>query len=472
MGVLCPASRQDVARIVRAAGRYGVKLHAVSCGRNWGFGSSLPPEDGVWLLDLSRLNRISSYQPDTGTIHLEPGVTQIALHRELDRQGGDWFFNVTGAGHSTSVLGNALERGIGYHGQRQHDLLELKVITGRGDLISTRLGAGPDGAAPLGLDLTQLFVQSSLGIVVSARLRLLPRTNGGGAVIARLRNPESSTQFFDAILALKRGGAIAGVPHIANQARIVTTMAPWLPEHKVGEFAEKASSWTAALPISGCRETTQVAFDLIRNRLSDFCEVETIFASRIQENDGKSASPMEQLQQLASGFPSNLALPGVEWTALGKSDIHCSDPELTDAGLIHITPSVASSTAEIQRVLRVVDETSQRLGLSSLPMTVNVVDQIFSVIVISVGFPKTEAAAFRRKARQLEAALRTAKVMPYRIGLGQESWLPEISRSAKDLYRQLRETFDPFDVLAASKYEASYRSVQPAVRPDFAERTA
>jgi 4-cresol dehydrogenase (hydroxylating) flavoprotein subunit len=454
-GLLLPRQGEDVMRIVQAAKRHHVKLHVVSCGRNWGFGSTLPPEDGVWILNLNRLNRVHSYEPDTGTVRIEPGVTQINLFRELDRLGGKWFFNVTGAGHSTSVLGNALERGIGYHGQRQHDLLELEVLTGRGDVIHTRLNAH-HGAAPLGLDLTQLFVQSSFGIVISAKLRLLRRTKGGGAAIVRLRDATRVDEFVRAILDLKHDGAIAGVPHLANRERIITTLAPWLPREKIDDFSLKTAVWTAALPISGCREMTQAAFDLIRDRLASFCEVETIFADRASTSDDLARNPMVQLQQLASGYPSNLALPGVEWTALGTSRIHCTDPESVGAGLIHVTPSIAASAPEITRVVGLVEEAAQALGLKHLPMTVNIVDQTFAVLVISIGFPAAEANVFRHKARSLEGILRRAGFMPYRIGLGQEDWISTPSTPARRLYHSLKTIFDPKGILTASKYEAVY----------------
>ena len=233
-------------------------------------------------------------------------------------------------------------------------------------------------------------------------------------------------------------------------------MAPWMPPERRGEFPSKAAPWTAALPVSGCREMTQAAFDLIRERLAGLCEVETIFADRLLPLDGLPMSPTSQLQQLASGYPSNLALPGVEWTALGTSRIDCVDPESTGAGLIHVTPSMAASVSEIIRATQLVETTAPALGLEALPMTVNIVDSTFAVMVISVGFPRTEAYAFVQKARNLEAILSEGGFMPYRIGFGQEEWVPNPSNTDRNLYRNLKATFDPKGILATSKYAALY----------------
>jgi 4-cresol dehydrogenase (hydroxylating) flavoprotein subunit len=467
IGVLKPRNRDDVVRLVKAARRYRIKLHAVSCGRNWGFGSSLPRKSPTWIVNLAHLDRISDYDRETGSITIGPGITQIALYRELSRLGGEWFFNVTGAGHSTSVLGNSLERGIGYYGQRQLDLIELEVVTGKGDLITTR--PATHGAATLGLDLTQLFVQSAFGIVVGARLRLLPRTNGGGAAIVRLKEPDRFPDVLKAILRLKLDGAIAGVPHIANRERIYTTLAPWTSTEDRALLAERTASWTAAIPVAGCREITEAAFKLIRIRLQDYCEVETIFAARDSASDGGSA--MEQLHLLISGYPSNLALAGVEWTALGTANPKQSDPEATGAGLIHVTPATRSSTEEILRVISAIEQNASRLDLESLPMTVNVVDQLTTVIIVSIGFPANAAKRFKDKARKLEARLFEMGVTPYRIGLGQEEWIPMASNEARVLYRKLRSVFDPSRVFAASKYEATYRIFRPEPqRPSLIRR--
>jgi 4-cresol dehydrogenase (hydroxylating) len=451
-GVLKPRNRLDVVRLIQAAARHRMKLHAFSCGKNWGFGSTRPRKSGTWMVNLGAMNRITGYDREVGTIVIEPGVTQIALYEELDRLGGEWFFNVTGAGHSTSVLGNALERGIGYYGQRHLDLIELDVVTGRGEIIKTR--SATTGPATFGLDLTQLFVHSALGIVVGARLRLLPRTTGGGAAIVRLREANRFPEFLRAMLRLKQDGAIAGVPHLANRERILTTLAAWTPAIDRRALADKTFSWTAAIPVTGSQEMTKACFSLIRDRLQNLCEIETIFASRCSASD--DGSPMEQLHLLASGYPSNLALAGVEWTALGTANPQQRDPEKTGAGLIHVTPSTSSSSSAIQRAVLTINEGAGRLGLGRLPLTVNLVDQCTTVVIVSIGFPAREASKFRSKARKLEAYLRQAGVMPYRIGLGQEGWPPRASAEAAVLHRKLRSVFDPFRVFAVSKYEAPY----------------
>jgi 4-cresol dehydrogenase (hydroxylating) flavoprotein subunit len=457
-GKLCPRTMEDVVQIVKAAKKQAVKLHAFSCGKNWGFGSSLPYSNEAWLVDLGGMTQIKDYDPECGVVRIEPGVTQGQLYRALEKDGADWFFNITGAGQSTSVLGNALERGIGYYGQRQHDLLEMQVVTGTGDIISTRLGQteGGESGAALGTDITQLFCQGNFGIVISARLRLLRRTDGGGVIIARLRDEAQQDNFFGRILSLKKEGCIAGVPHVGNRERIVSTMAPWLPAEHARAFSEKAPTWTAALPLLGRRELVDSAAKVIQASMTDICDMEVLIGKGMADVHQTGPSPVEQLQQLACGFPSNLALPGVQWSALGQADLSRLDPEATAAGLIHVTPALRSSVADIRRSVALIRKSAQSLDLPDLAITVNIVDSLTTVMVISVPFAREDAAVAQEKAQGLQTAVRNAGLGFYRFGLLQGDGLRPAARAVKRIHAKLKRTFDPHGIFAPSRYDVLF----------------
>jgi len=452
-GRLLPRTAGEVVRIVRSARQFGVSLHTVSCGRNWGFGSSLPAVDDAWLVDLHLMTKIRSFDDESGTVVLEPGVTQGQLSHHLIKEGNRWLFNVTGAGDSTSVLGNALERGIGYFGQRHLDLIDLEIVSGTGEIVSTCLGNQhlQSFPAPLGCDATGLFLQSALGVVIQARLRLIRRAEGNGVVMARLKSPKHSARFFDRILELKRDDIISGVPHVANHPRLTTTMLPWLKAQDRDRFLSNAPAWTAALPILGNRELATARHQTIERALAKISTLE-VFLGQSVEFKPDEPSPLEQFKQLASGYPSNLALPGVQWCALKKADLTHLDPEKTKAGLIHITPAVASSRCEIHRALTVVQNTAKSLALEPLPITVNIVNARLSVLVISLPFKRPDRSA-HQKAAILQDALRCAGFRPYRVGLDFASHASGYSRSSIDLLQRLKDALDPQGVFAASKYE-------------------
>src|SRR5690606_6189079 len=169
-GVLRPRRVEDVVVIVAVARECGARIYPVSTGKNWGLGSKQPVSDGCFLVDTSGLDRIRQLDVERGIAVIEPGVTQAQL---VDATASTpWVVNLTGSCAATSVLGNALDRGVGNLRQRTDDLLGLEVVTGSGSLIRCgsfwskrdeafyyRHGVGPD--------LVPLFCQSNLGIVTA-----------------------------------------------------------------------------------------------------------------------------------------------------------------------------------------------------------------------------------------------------------------------------------------------------------------
>jgi hypothetical protein len=207
---------------------------------------------------------------------------------------------------------------------------------------------------------------------------------------------------------------------------------------------------------------TEAFFGLVQRRFSEYCEVETIISPSVTNLD--AASPLDQLHLLISGYPSNLALAGVEWTALGTANPAQRDPEATRAGLIHITPAAKSSAEDILRVVSAVEQNASRLGLPTLPMTVNAVDQCTTVVIVSIGFAASAAKSAKLKARKLEQKLRDLGILPYRIGLGQEDWMPTPSDEARLVHRKIRAAFDPSRTFATSKYDIASRNSRLGVK--------
>jgi 4-cresol dehydrogenase (hydroxylating) len=157
---------------VRAARDAGEALYPVSTGKNWGLGSRGPVVDGGVILDLGGMTRIRALDLDRGVAVIEPGVTQGLLADQLVDT--PFLLNVTTSCRSTSVLGNALDRGQGALRLRSEELLGVEVVLGNAELVTTGVlsHAGVAGAGP---DATQLFCQSSFGVVTAAAIALVRR---------------------------------------------------------------------------------------------------------------------------------------------------------------------------------------------------------------------------------------------------------------------------------------------------------
>jgi 4-cresol dehydrogenase (hydroxylating) len=191
VAALKPQSTDEVSAIVRIAARHHSRLYAVSTGRNWGYGCSLPVVDGCALVDLSGMDRIVGVDTTLNTVTLQPGVTQGALHRYLTEHRLDYMVPTTGAGPNGSIVGNALDRGYGLTPHADHflALTSLEAVLPDGTIYRSPLwdddhpqvahsfkwGVGPY--------LDGLFAQGNFGIVTEATIRLA-------------RRPEAVVEFF------------------------------------------------------------------------------------------------------------------------------------------------------------------------------------------------------------------------------------------------------------------------------------
>ena len=102
LSIVRPGDAAEVADCLRIANREGVPLYPISGGKNWGFGSRVPPRDAV-LLDLRRLDRIVGYDEELGYVTVEPGVTFDAAYAFLKAKGSALMLNSTGASPKASL---------------------------------------------------------------------------------------------------------------------------------------------------------------------------------------------------------------------------------------------------------------------------------------------------------------------------------------------------------------------------------
>ncbi len=139
--ILYPKTQAEIIACVKIAHQYHVPLYPVSTGNNWGYGTSLPVQDDCAILHLSKMNQILDFDPDTGLITLEPGVTQRQLAQFLDEQQYPYLIPVTGAGPDCSIVGNAIERGYGITPYADHfaSVISLEAILPDGSVYHPTL---------------------------------------------------------------------------------------------------------------------------------------------------------------------------------------------------------------------------------------------------------------------------------------------------------------------------------------------
>ncbi|MGZ8336014.1 MAG: FAD-binding oxidoreductase, partial [Allosphingosinicella sp.] len=174
--LLSPASREEVADVVRLCAAAGVPL--VPQGGNTSMVGGATPDDSgrALILSLRRMNRIRSLDPSANLAVCEAGVILAHLH-EAALAAGRRFPLTLGARGSATIGGlvstNAGGTQVLRFGNMRRLVQGIEAVLPDGQLF--------EGLAPLkkdnrGYDLSQLLIgaEGTLGVVTAASLRLVP----------------------------------------------------------------------------------------------------------------------------------------------------------------------------------------------------------------------------------------------------------------------------------------------------------
>jgi D-lactate dehydrogenase (cytochrome) len=168
--VVYPVSTDEVSRILTLAEAEGIPVTPFGVGSSLE-GHVIPVEGGI-SLDLSRMDRIVSIEPENLIATVEPGVTRAALERGAG-QHGLWFPIDPGADATLGGMAatNASGTTTVRFGKMRPNVLALEVVLPGGSVLRTGSRAFKTSA---GYDLTGLFVGSegTLGVITELTLRL------------------------------------------------------------------------------------------------------------------------------------------------------------------------------------------------------------------------------------------------------------------------------------------------------------
>ena len=242
--VVFPTNVEEVSTIVKLANEFRVPVWPVSKGRNWGYGSATPEVDNTVVLHLERMNRISEVNEDLAYAVIEPGVTYRQLKEHLLASGSRLWCDCTDGPPEGSVLGNALERGMGVTHYADHfgTLCGLEVVLADGSIIRT--GGGAFGRCPtwnthkwgVGPYIEGLFSQSNFGVVVKAGIWLFPQPESYCAFTFDLAREEDFPRLVDAVRELTLAGLLTAGVHMINDICALSVISQYPPG-----LAERAS---------------------------------------------------------------------------------------------------------------------------------------------------------------------------------------------------------------------------------------
>ena len=489
-GVLFPHSVEDVQCIVRTANTFKVPLYPLSTGKNWGLGSKLPVTDGCFVVELSRMNKIHEVDSTHGYVVIEPGVTQGQLYDFLRQEDLPFVFNVTGSGLTTSVLGNALDRGVGYFSSKVPDIYSLEVVLPDGSLLKTGFGhfenskishLYPYGVGP---DLSGLFFQSNLGIIVRAGFGLLPKREVHATLIAGLKDKHQLEHFINELATLRKQGLIQTAVHIANKERGNVTFTPnlvkiiseeeKLPLNEAKDRAlqivdrESKNEWTAIAGVLGSKRQVKESFRQSKRRLSSFGQVVLLTQKKINafkriarllsfisffKRKSLIAQCMEPVVHHSHGVPSNIALRSIYWP---QNEIPKDEhkPEETNSGLIFSTPILPMEGKAVTKCVEIIHNTFNEYGFSSY-ITFNMLNDRSLEGVINLVFDKRDSQRVvqaKQCIRKLNEHLLEEGFILYRSGIDYMDQLIDPNDIFWQTAKAIKDTLDPNGIISPGRY--------------------
>jgi 4-cresol dehydrogenase (hydroxylating) len=462
-------------------------VHPVSRGRNWGYGSRVPPRDGAVVLDLHRLASVGDYDPELGTVRVEAGVTQVQLHDFLLARGGAHLMDPTGSTPDASVLANALERGFGHtpHADHADHLVGLEVVLPDGSVLRTGLAGTPGAAAAAahrwaaGPALDGLFLQSRLGVVTSATVQLMPRPAAARSFFFSAVPGTGVADLVDALRPLRQAGTVGSAVHLANAYKVVSglqrypwdrtggatplrpeALAPLAAGLGVGPWSGSGALYGSAAQV---RDAARQVRRALRGRVTTLrflddrrlAAVETLARRGLLPGVlGRGVGLVRPVHGLLMGRPSPHAIESAYWRMREPFDAARAperDPDRDGCGLLWVSPVLPLRGRDAAEVDRIVTRVTLGHGLEPV-VSLTLLTPRSAVAVVSLLFDRTvpggdeQAAAC---AADLTARLAAAGYHSYRPAVPARRDGTGLDEASARVVAAVRREVDPAGILSA-----------------------
>jgi 4-cresol dehydrogenase (hydroxylating) flavoprotein subunit len=485
LGILRPDSRELVQECLRIANRRRVPVYPVSSGKNWGYGSSVPPGDGV-LLDLGRMTRIVEFDEELAYVTIEPGVTQRQLHAFLrDRNSGLWM-DATGASPDCSIIGNTMERGFGHTpmGDHSSNSCGFEVVLPTGGCIQTGFGQF-QGAKTQALNrfgvgpaLDGLFTQSNLGIVTKMSVWLMPQPEQFEAFFFLCDRPDTLPAVVDALRPLRMSGTLRSVMHIGNDYKVLaaTGQYPWgetkgevpLRGEVLDRLRKRAGVgyWTGSGGLYGTKAQVRDARRQLRRTLAgkvkrlQFVDDRLIglmsrFARPFRVATGwdieRTLKVLLPVYNLLKGVPTDSTLGSTYWRKKGPIPAEM-DPDRDGCGLLWCSPVVPNTGSHVAAVTQLATRLLLEHGFEP-QMSLSLASERTVVCVITISYDRDVAGEDDRALscyRELSRQVIEAGYPPYRLSVVSTDL--NAAGELGNVVRAIKQSLDPNGILAPRRY--------------------
>lgn len=491
LGVLRPADRQEIQECLLIANRFGIPVYPISSGKNWGYGSRVPPVDGCVLLDLSRLDRILDFDEELGYVTVEPGVTQRRLFAFLQEKNSGLWMDSTGSSPDCSLIGNAMERGFGHtpYGDHYAHVCGLEVILPDGTIIETGGARFPGSTtAPvnrwgLGPSLDGIFSQSNLGIVTRMTIWLMPKPDLFEAFFYRCTDPNGLPVVIDSLRRLRLKDVLRSSMHIVNDYKVLGGLRqyPWeetnqqtpLTPELMARFRQDLTfgHWNVSGGLYGTKAQVAEAKRLLRKefagqqgRLQFLSEQKLQTALRIAGpfklvtglDIRRTAKLVRPVIGLMRGEPMELdfALSSAYWRKRTSPPVN-PDPDRDGCGLLWYAPTAPADGQHVQRLSKLTVDIMLKHGFEPMiSLTMLTPRIVYSVLAITydravTGEDEKAMACYR----ELVAECERQGYYPYRSGIQSQGATLSAHGAYEELLQKLKTALDPKSVLAPGRYQ-------------------
>lgn len=470
--LLRPGTRDEVRRCLCVAQEARIPVYPVSAGKNWGLGSRVPVESGNVLLDLSRLDRILSFDNELGLLRVEPGVTFERAYDYLAEHGSRFFLSSTGASPRASLIGNALERGdgAGPYSDRFAHVADLEVILATGEALRGGFGRyaaeKSSGAHRFGVGpwLDGLFSQSNFGVVTAATFHLARLPRSLSVVHFRVSDADSLPPLVDAIRELRMEGTLRAPTGIWNDYRIVSAELrasdPDAPKNgnEVRAWAKRrfgGVGWFGTTPVyAATEEQGRAATERIRELLAprvDFLRVERRGGDPVVGDE--LFEGMDPAARFFQGIPHEASLRSTYWRRESCPDEDL-DPDRDRCGVHWICAAVPLRGEEVASAIAATEVALAKYHFEPLIAAVAVSERVAYLIPMIV-YDRDQPGADERALAchdELLADYVESGWLPYRLGVQSMGALPAATDDSAAVLERIKRAFDPLGVIAPGRY--------------------
>ncbi|SEN76320.1 FAD-binding oxidoreductase [Palleronia pelagia] len=201
-----PGSTDEVAAVVKLAGRAGVPVVPVAGNTGLMGGTHAP---GRIALSLERMNRIREVRAPSRLAVVEAGVVLSQLHEAVEAE--DLVFPLTFGARGSARIGGVLGTNAGgsnvlRYGNTRALCLGLEVVLPSGEVMDLMTELVKDNS---GYDLRDLFIgaEGTLGIITAAVVRLFPKPAAYATAMVSVPDLDAGLQLLNE-LQTATGGAV------------------------------------------------------------------------------------------------------------------------------------------------------------------------------------------------------------------------------------------------------------------------